>query len=166
MPVSFAGGEWNSPITERGWWVTFGAAAAAVFFYGFVLRAMLPGVQPAGPAPSGPLRLGLTALAALAAVAAVAVSRSRLRPRGPAVAEPGQAPVRPAPSFQPLGMAALALAGVPAVCGFVLAIVTRGGLRDYVPFGAISLFVLVLEIGPRSFRYWQSLRAADPRALG
>jgi hypothetical protein len=70
----------------------------------------------------------------------------------------------PGPLFEPAefrlrSIIALALAEAVCVLGFVQAMMYRGTLREYLPFGAATLLVIALDIFPTGLRYWNSREA-------
>jgi len=159
MPVPPTESGTTSAWSEQTWWVVLGAMTLSTFVYAFVLYLLLAQAPPAPPG-AGAVRTALIAVAALGAAAALVVSRRRLRPREAFATESGpQATLVPPEKFQVVATIALALAELPVVCGFVCVFLTRGGLRDYVPFAVISLALLLFEVGPSGQRYWRARRA-------
>jgi hypothetical protein len=139
------------------WLVTVAGMAVACVVYGVLIVLMrAQGAVPAatGKAPPAILFLGA---ALLAIVASMLWTRLGLR-RGLDRALDAQpsAPLLEPGVFQVRSMISLALAEAAAIVGFVQAMGWGGTVQDYVPFGAVAMVVIVLDVMPLGLRYWSA----------
>jgi len=147
--------------TRSVWLVTAGAMAMATVIYVIVLNTYLSTGEPPVAAADRPLPRALFWSAAVAFLLA-SMLWTQLRVRGPIDAATSMQP--PAPLFEPAefqvrSIVALALAEVACILGFVQSMMYRAPLREYLPFGAATLLVIVLDIIPAGLRYWSSREA-------
>jgi hypothetical protein len=146
--------------TRGGWLLIACAMAMSAVVYIVVIQTLLasgpPPVAPDAPVPRALFR------GAAAGFVVASMLWTQLRLRSPirqaaSSVPPGQL-FGPA-EFQLRSVVSLALAEVACVLGFVQALMFRAPLRDYFPFGAATVLVVVLDIIPVGLRYWSSREA-------
>jgi hypothetical protein len=146
--------------TRRVWLILASAMAMPAAIYGFLIQFAFAGEPPAATTAT-PLARALFWGAAVAFLVA-SMLWTQLRVRAPINEATCMQPPAPlfAPSeFQLRSVVSLALAEAVCSLGFVQAIVYRGAVRDYLPFGAATVLVIVLDIIPTGLRYWNSREA-------
>jgi F0F1-type ATP synthase membrane subunit c/vacuolar-type H+-ATPase subunit K len=146
------------PVPSRNVWLLIACSMVmAACLYALVITLLFASGPPPA-APDTPLPRALFWSAAAAFVVA-SMLWTQLRVRAPidqALSTQPPAPLFTVAEFQARSIISLALAEAACVVGFVQAMMYHAPVRDYLPFGAATVLVIVLDVIPTGLRYWSS----------
>lgn len=144
---------------RRIWTVIVFAMVGAVAIYPIVLVFARQGV--AAPPPGSRPAPAIWMPFAVAAMLALMFSMNWMRHRMPYPDSDSATPLPGVAEFMKGSIVGMAAAEAASVIGFLWCLYSGAAWRDYVPFGAGSLLVLLLVCLPRGQAYWTAREAAD-----